>query len=275
MKRIYENGVRTIAWLGEDWLQFVGSQVFPMIQELAAFSGQELATTDRPHNSQIFSIFKAFADFSPQEPTTKINFYHWREFLSKGADENVSFFRKIKMTIYVASGLQAYHHGRIKLNTGQFFSRSWFNRFNRVWIKQEVAVSPHITVVLGKNSTDWDIIAQAYKASVEGWGFGFANLLMERRSYQERWYPGLADILCSTLDCDATDHRDRLYAILGLLKPGENLGEDFEVNYTINPIHLFERLTRLSLQSTTNPNYLLLGGRDPLIPDSCLIQHPS
>ncbi|PQE17503.1 heterokaryon incompatibility protein [Rutstroemia sp. NJR-2017a BBW] len=272
MKRIYENGIRTIAWLGEDSFRLVGSQVFPMLQELAAFSGQALATTNRPHNRQIFSIFKSFADFSPPEPTTKINFYHWREFLSKGADENISLFRKIQMTIYVASGLQAYHHVRIKYNTDQFFSRSWFNR---AWIKQEVAVSPHITVVLGKNSIDWDIIVQASRASIEGWGYGFSNLLTERRSYQERWYPGLADILCSTLDCDATDHRDRLYAVLGLLKPGENLGENFEVDYTINPVHLFEGLTRLSLQSTTNPNHLLLGGRDPQMPDSCLIQHPS
>jgi hypothetical protein len=270
MTKIYQNGLRTIAWLGENPLD---KQVFPMFEALAAFSNSEGATRNRHQGNRLWSLYEPYTELSNSKQTTKIASSHWHELTSKGHDDRRSFFRNTWIGNYVLFSLQWYQNRRARIAIERFFARPWFSR---VWVIQEVAVSPKVIVVSGKRSIDWDIITTANSVSLSSWGLGFENLMAERKRHQAKDTSSLADMLSSTLNAEATDSRDRFYAVLGLLEHDESLAEIFMVDYTTNPLDLFEKLTRLSLQSTDDANRLLLGGgKEPMFSGVRLNQHPS
>ncbi|KAI8631995.1 HET-domain-containing protein [Xylariaceae sp. FL1651] len=148
-----------------------------------------------------------------------------------------------------------------------FFSRSWFHR---VWVIQEVSVSSNIVVRCGMYSLEWDSIAEARQSSTESLESCFRTLVSERRSFQTRQPRSLADLVSSSISAQATDPRDRIYAVMGLITSQNDQLDNIVVDYNMETQELLERVTRSCLLSTNDANYLLLMDRGSQIPG-----HPS
>ncbi|KAH7351306.1 heterokaryon incompatibility protein-domain-containing protein [Rhexocercosporidium sp. MPI-PUGE-AT-0058] len=100
-----------------------------------------------------------------------------------------------------------------------FFHLPWFRR---MWIAQEVAFAP-ATVYIGKLEIDWDVVAMAASWWYhKGYGASF-EMVMDLRNPMTIWMS--AEIRGLSLDrfldkfghFEATDPRDKVYALLGFL----------------------------------------------------------
>lgn len=107
-------------------------------------------------------------------------------------------------------------------------SSSWFTR---AWILQEVAVSPHLSLQCGKKSMDWELFTkvfwfQAY-TSVGPFGFPMEKALQPaghfifRDNVQTDEDHDWSQMLLAARTYDASDPRDKLFSLRGLLKGEE------------------------------------------------------
>ncbi|KAK3312156.1 heterokaryon incompatibility protein-domain-containing protein [Apodospora peruviana] len=136
----------------------------------------------------------------------------------------------------------------------QFFERPWFHR---VWVLQEVAFAKQAIVICGKQEVEWTSFLQ-----VRQWLYS---------SYRNRKlhllpYSRLHRMLEETRICQATDPRDKLYAILSLVdaqhhpealhKPLDiTVDYDLSVNrvYTDLAITLLSEITLDNLLASVSP----------------------
>jgi len=99
--------------------------------------------------------------------------------------------------------------------------RPWFRR---MWIQQEVALAKDIWIYCGSQSTTWNAFSSVLKAlkmkSKFSKDFRAAwNLATFRHQYQKNRESGGVDIhtaMVQARQCDATDMRDKVYALLGV-----------------------------------------------------------
>lgn len=112
-----------------------------------------------------------------------------------------------------------------------FFSRSWFHR---TWIVQEIVVARDVTVMCGSRELPWDVIRNATKQIQElipsyperspysESGFARVLLLNEAIDLQglhdsaATAHKSLLHLIASFSAFEATDHRDKVYGLLGL-----------------------------------------------------------
>lgn len=155
---------------------------------------------------------------------------------------------------------------RAWLSVQTLVSRRWFTRY---WVIQELALGKAPVVACGRHAVTWDLVATVLDWMFEHW-YLIRNLLDRVQSYEElpyritsmaqgwqnvyhlirvRWNsvsqtPLLIQWLMNHLDTfDATDPRDRIFAITGLVSPAE-VEEDFRPNYEIRVEELYTRVTR-------------------------------
>ncbi|KAE8447643.1 hypothetical protein EG329_010614 [Mollisiaceae sp. DMI_Dod_QoI] len=98
--------------------------------------------------------------------------------------------------------------------------------FTRVWVIQEVAVSPSLEVFCGHHSISWDSLIDAADTS---FAFGmdmfqekrslalFWDVVHARTSFQSKIKQTLLEVLIDHRGTSATDTKDKIYALLGLL----------------------------------------------------------
>jgi hypothetical protein len=102
--------------------------------------------------------------------------------------------------------------------------------FTRIWIIQEVAVSSEVEIICGSASVTWDALINAiiacdalnirtmnYKANWQKPG----QIELARRSVKETIYENLLGLLVRYRSFHATDPRDKIFALLGLVDPKE------------------------------------------------------
>ena len=131
--------------------------------------------------------------------------------------------------------------------------------FMRVWILQEVAYAREIVLKTGKLTMDWDEqCAEKYLDRVpdprntnvdESTELSMA-MMSVMNEFRIRIEMGsltlsLSDILYQTQYCEATDPKDKIFA---LLSPTFDVKSDFEINYEWSWPEISKRLTRHAIQ---------------------------
>ncbi|KAI0490017.1 HET-domain-containing protein [Xylaria cf. heliscus] len=137
------------------------------------------------------------------------------------------------------------------------FSRPWFRR---VWVIQEVALSPQAVVVCGKFQIDWHTIAKAY--SISETNFDVNNHLGTMLRFQA-WPEDLANDIFSLVIMashqEATKPRDRIYGLLGIDHIHHNQ-PIIKIDYTkeSDDMQIFIEFTRAYLERTRNLQVLAI-----------------
>ncbi|KAI0849615.1 hypothetical protein F5Y00DRAFT_261400 [Daldinia vernicosa] len=118
----------------------------------------------------------------------------------------------------------------------KFFESTWFRR---VWIVQEVVISPRISIVCGNWTVNWndiyramDLVEQEQGSSLGAWSsswqpFMTLSYLRVHEAYHQRYE--LLTLLDTFRHVDSTLRRDRYFALLGLAYDGNE--KEFEPDY--------------------------------------------
>lgn len=96
------------------------------------------------------------------------------------------------------------------------FERQWFKR---VWIIQELAVSGEVVLVCGSYMIRWVVVDRTYAISSNRWDEDdyLANLIEQRRRYLLSVPATLADKILAAYSAEATNVKDRIYSVVGLV----------------------------------------------------------
>ncbi|KAL8911667.1 MAG: hypothetical protein Q9171_003194 [Xanthocarpia ochracea] len=127
----------------------------------------------------------------------------------------------------------------------KFFDQDWWRR---VWVRQEIAMSQRATVYCGESVIDWEVVA-----AVSHWVKLFTTDLDEktremggkhrsgacsgedmqyfRQTLQRKGYLDFQQMLVHARDCEATNPRDKVFAILGMVRHHG----DMPVDYNLTP----------------------------------------
>ncbi|OAL45417.1 hypothetical protein IQ07DRAFT_604396 [Pyrenochaeta sp. DS3sAY3a] len=93
--------------------------------------------------------------------------------------------------------------------------------WNRVWIMQELAYSPRIHLVTEDIEVDWEVITSfLYNRNIKA--------LLEKLSQTTGKRLNLADTLIQFRCTEATDPRDKIYALLGLISEPHGIDVDYK-----------------------------------------------
>ena len=145
-----------------------------------------------------------------------------------------------------------------------FFDREWFRR---VWIVQEVAYAKHPLMVIGHLSVGFLDVALSACWLFAGTLQGFLNLSKNSTEKVERVTHILKSrvggplplLLLRTWQMDATDSRDKIYALLGLSSPWEDCHKNQGQNLAITPdysrtlVEVYSNVVRKFLSRPKDP----------------------
>jgi hypothetical protein len=148
-------------------------------------------------------------------------------------------------------------------------SRWW----NRVWVVQEIVVSKNITLLYGSMTAPWDMFVKAalaysqnlYSPALSSVPYEytkvlefFSRIVLDIRHMRDRWRNGekttLLPLLRRFSDRKATDDRDKVYALLGLVGDPSSIVPDYSHDATT----VFKN-TALGIIETTKSLGVLMG----------------
>jgi hypothetical protein len=136
--------------------------------------------------------------------------------------------------------------------------------FTRVWIIQEVAVSSKVEVSCGSESVTWDDLMTAISSCID---FG-VQILYDMRSTEHprsieaaristregvEW--DLLELLVRYRSFQASDQKDKIYALLGLANARHGVKPDYRTSFTVEDAYIAAGKSLL----TTSPHLNLLG----------------
>lgn len=132
----------------------------------------------------------------------------------------------------------------------------WFTRNNllrrpyffRVWIIQEIALSPNPVILCGKDEFPWSVLRndtplQSLPERLKiGWEERFAPPLLSLGKRRLRYSAELLDLLRLGRRCQSTDPRDRVFALFGLVADAE--AEGLVADYERSTTEIFTWIAR-------------------------------
>lgn len=122
-------------------------------------------------------------------------------------------------------------------------SRRWFSR---IWCLQEVAMARRVDLICGARTVPWGLLPVADLQEIMPKTRPFpliARLQSRGKQSSDRLY---ALLEAARRSCKASDPRDMIYAILGMM---EGLTDQkLEIDYRHRPADIFERLTEFLLE---------------------------
>lgn len=132
--------------------------------------------------------------------------------------------------------------------------------FERVWVIQEVAKSPRVTVLCGRHEVDWDALASEIRSTGSHPGPGTLPFLtiddMRRRRLSGTW--GLPEVMKRLRHTQATDARDKLYSVLGLVTDSQKT-IPVHVDYSRDVDDIFLEFSRNVILTTGKLDGLSMG----------------
>ena len=161
-----------------------------------------------------------------------------------------------------------------------FFDQDWWRR---VWIRQEIAMSRRATVICGERSIDWDDVAaiahwlNLFTSDLDdrtrgGGGrhrsgaYSAEDLQDFRQTLQGGGDLDLQTMLVHARNCEATDPRDKVFAVLGMVADNENSGSSGSYGVAPGPIPVDYNLTPVEVAKQAFRKLALLNeGLDALI----------
>ena len=152
----------------------------------------------------------------------------------------------------------------------KLLSRPWFTR---VWILQEVAVPKLISLHCGDRFLPWDILDLAIRELLilelpfyllgtstsdrHNWD-AIDNLIRLRRIIQERRYMGMQGLMRLSRHHQASDPRDKVYALLGLTDEADRVGIIPDYSDSVSISDIYRSLSMAFLTYPPSPNKLFL-----------------
>lgn len=238
MRTIYQRGEQTIVWLGEEDRQT--SHAFAMLETMATY-----------------------VDAVPKENWVRLNPDKWKLLRNAMGRKSARDIEKHDVSPIVYNPAYWIRKRRSSHARVSVFGRMWFSR---VWVVQEVAVSPRVVVLCGGYSTGWDTLEKAYRMSElwELWEDGqhLRTLIEMRTSIQSGISEELGTVMSKISSCQATKALDRIYAILGLadrLPPGLEIAIDYNADINTK----FVEATRACLTISGTAQLALAGHGNP------------
>ena len=124
----------------------------------------------------------------------------------------------------------------------RFFDQDWWRR---VWVRQELAMSKKATVFCSEHSVDWeDVAAMAHWVSLftqdldektKSWGakhrsgaYSGEDFEDFRQTLQRGGSLDLQSMLIHARNCETTDPRDRVFAVLGMVEDFQSIHIDYD-----------------------------------------------
>ncbi|KAI0858875.1 hypothetical protein F4860DRAFT_287955 [Xylaria cubensis] len=107
--------------------------------------------------------------------------------------------------------------------------------FSRIWIIQEIVSAPQVKVNCGTGSVDWRLLVASTPMSIPlNWIQGFRDGVATGRPTNAYHGPeGLLQLLRDTADSECSDPRDKIFALLGLVRglDLEGITADYDLTY--------------------------------------------
>ena len=190
----------------------------------------------------------------------------------KDDDSNLAFelLYKLRHEITVDTSVKkllgAQRHQRHLVAITNLFVRDYFFR---VWVLQEVACAKKIMVYCGNDSINWsdfvmvqDCVASNHEAILEKVALHNPNLIHLRRCFVyagPRLFrvpvldpgselPELLDVLIQSITKKSTDPRDKVFAIVGLTKAGDD--RRLQIDYSKSVCQLFTEVSEYIISTS-------------------------
>jgi hypothetical protein len=171
---------------------------------------------------------------------------------SHSSDDLLCFLRgPSKDGCQVACPFRKSQHNSVYMQDAitRFLSRRWFQR---TWVLQEAYLAARATIIVGEMTLDWSLMCKARLIELGLHDEENNAALPAVLEWMSRRYANDIDLLfalTTTRACLATDPRDKVFAVLGLLHDPSAIG--FEVNYSWT---LREVLTQVAVHLITTLN---------------------
>lgn len=138
--------------------------------------------------------------------------------------------------------------------------------WSRIWVMQELACAPRISLVIGKRTLDWDMLnsflgdAQYSDAFHMEWGHGTVGRMTgrifskvktiqnQRTMTQAGQRSSLMDVLARFKGSESTDPRDKIYGLLGLTSQSREI----KVDYRKSVAEVFTEATTNEINGSAN-----------------------
>lgn len=134
--------------------------------------------------------------------------------------------------------------------------RPWFSR---VWVLQEVAVARRATIVCGREQLCWSVLLQIKSETLLELNRALGHEWSQVWAVEKCRTPDtLPNLLSRTLGSRSSEPRDKIYALVGLIKPQKRARLPFQVDYDISVANLFLDVTRWCVEhAPENLHYYL------------------
>ncbi|KFY84963.1 hypothetical protein V500_08826 [Pseudogymnoascus sp. VKM F-4518 (FW-2643)] len=138
--------------------------------------------------------------------------------------------------------------------------------WSRIWVMQELACAPRISLVVGKRTLDWDMLdsflgdAQYADAFHMEWGHGSVGPMVgrmfskvktiqnQRAMTQAGQKSGVMDVLARFKGAKSTDPRDKIYGLLGLTSQSREM----KVDYRKSAAEVYTEVAMLEINASAN-----------------------
>jgi hypothetical protein len=198
------------------------------------------------------------------------------EILKELGDDPNQYFLKFAVPrphaqgLFVLIGLGAANLEWISLM--HLFEQPWFSR---VWIIQEVMLSRKLILQWGSDDISWEEISELVETLEEKSNFvlkvkifkssssqGALAMISKVAGFQKKDNIALKDLLGLSMAHHATDPRDRVYALLGLIKNSNRYG--LIPNYKVPVCSVFHSVTRAIFAEEQSLRILVATHQSPL-----------
>ena len=127
--------------------------------------------------------------------------------------------------------------------------------FGRAWIVQEISASKSVIMFCGSAFIQWETVElisdELGRHRIHNRATPYL-LISLRRTIQKEDRIGILRLLNRTRRCQATDTRDKVYALLGLAEDVQTPDVTPDYHPTVSISDLYKRLTRLLLEKSTS-----------------------
>lgn len=142
----------------------------------------------------------------------------------------------------------------------RFFDQDWWQR---VWVRQEIAMSQEATVLCGYQSVNWERVAalshwlnlfmsdlddktRKFGARHRSGAYSGEDLQDFRQTLQRGGDLDFQTMIIHARNCEATDPRDRVFAVLGMVKDDGDISPDYNLTPAEVAKQAFQRLATLN-----------------------------
>ncbi|KAK7414425.1 hypothetical protein QQX98_006703 [Neonectria punicea] len=196
------------------------------------------------HTESAFQALEFMAARKEANPDEEIIGTQWKA-AQRGETFKRGLFPKLRSRLETLEGIRI---------LGSIFERAWFKR---IWIIQELAVSPDAVVVCGTFEMAWQTVEKAYELSKAV--FDMEDHLSDLVSFRKNWHRGVSyDLFVHVMlgwNQSATDSRDKIYAVMGLVS-SKSTQIPLKVDYKQDPKEIFLNFTQQYISLTKNLDIL-------------------